>query len=184
MNRLGAALACAFTLAMLAAVAAPAGAAGFALTSPAFADDAMLPADFAGPDECKGQNISPPLAWTNRPEGTKSFAVVVSDADGSSGLGSVHWVAYGIAPATASIPSGFGGSSSPAFTGGTNSRNQTTYFGPCSRPGDAPHHYVITLIALDVGPTALPPALTREAFFTASKGHALGSSSLVVRYAR
>jgi Raf kinase inhibitor-like YbhB/YbcL family protein len=171
-------------VASLSAFAAPAAAAGFALTSPAFADDAMLPADFAGPGECKGHNISPPLAWTNPPAGTKSFAIVVTDADGGSGLGSVHWVAYGIAPDVASIPPGFGGNASPAFTGGTNSRNLTTYFGPCSRPGAAPHHYIITAIALDVGPGALPPALTREAFFAAAKDHALGSSSLVVRYAR
>ena len=157
---------------------------GFFVDSPAFADNAMLPVDFAGPGVCLGKNVSPPLRWSGAPRETKSFAVLVSDADGGRGLGSVHWVAYGISPATTALPAGFGSNPSSAYVGGTNSRKLTTYFGPCSRPGDAPHHYVITVIALDLPPGALAIGLTREGFLSAAQGHALTSSSLVVRYER
>jgi len=78
------------------ALGAPALAAGFALTSSAVADGARLPLANAGPGDCGGANVSLPLRWSNAPAATKSFAVVVIDVDGGRGLGSVHWVAYGI----------------------------------------------------------------------------------------
>lgn len=176
----------AFVLAVLLApvLCSAASAAAFSLTSPAFRDDAMLPAQFAGPGACLGQNVSPPLRWTEPPAGTRSFAIVVSDADGGLGLGSVHWVAYGIPPNVRGVPAGFGTQPSAGFTGGTNTRKLTTYFGPCSRPGDAPHHYVITVIALDLPRGALAPGMTKAELFAAAEGHALVSSSMVVRYER
>ncbi|MGH8355594.1 MAG: YbhB/YbcL family Raf kinase inhibitor-like protein, partial [Pseudomonas sp.] len=36
---------------------------------------------------CNGGNLSPELAWTNAPTGTKSFAVTVYDPDASTGSG-------------------------------------------------------------------------------------------------
>ena len=39
---------------------------------------------------CVGENVSPPLAWSNVPADTKSFALIVIDPEGSVGLGSVH----------------------------------------------------------------------------------------------
>jgi Raf kinase inhibitor-like YbhB/YbcL family protein len=174
-------LACALVLGAV----APALAAPFALTSPAVADGARVPTANAGPDACLGQNVSLPLRWTDPPAETKSFAVVVYDIDGRSGAGgTVHWVAYGIAPETRELPAGFGTAASPAFIGGTNSRNQSTYFGPCGRPGDAPHHYAFTVIACDSDTRTLAPGLTRDALFAALQGHALKSSTIVLTYGR
>ena len=45
------------------------------------------------------------------------------------------------------------------------------YSGPCT-PAGAPHHYIFTLIATDLEPTALQPGLTREELFKALEGHA------------
>ena len=173
-------LACALALGAV----APALAAPFSLTSPAVADGARVPAANAGPDACLGQNVSLPLRWTDPPPTTKSFAVVIYDIDGRSGTGTVHWVAYGIAPETRELPAGFGTTASPAFIGGTNARNVPTYFGPCGRPGDAPHHYAFTVIACDIDTRTLSPGLTREALFAALQGHALTSATLVLTYGR
>jgi len=60
----------------------------------------------------------------------------------------------------------------------------TTYYGPCSRPGDEPHHYAYTVIACDIDTRTLPPGLTRDALFSALTGHALTSATFVVRYGR
>jgi phosphatidylethanolamine-binding protein (PEBP) family uncharacterized protein len=46
---------------------------------------------------CIGENVSPPLAWSNVPPGTKSLALIMTDPEGRGGLGVDHWVAYGIA---------------------------------------------------------------------------------------
>lgn len=161
----------------------------FTLSSPAFPDNAVLPLKYAGGSLCgkdsRGGNISPPLAWADPPPGTKSFAVVMIDPDGRRGLGSVHWLAYNIPASRTALQEGDGGNPSPAdVTPGKNSRGTPGYTGPCGPPADAPHHYVIDVLALDLAPGALPANLDRDQLFQALGGHSLGPASLVVRYRR
>jgi Raf kinase inhibitor-like YbhB/YbcL family protein len=184
------ALAAAFAIgAMLwAAAATPAAAKDklFTLTSPALKDDALLPVKFAG-DNCgggAGKNISPPLAWSNAPASAKSFALIMIDPDGRRGLGSVHWVAYNIPVTRHAIKEGEGNTPPQDITGGKNSRGTVTYTGPCGPPADAPHHYVIQLLALDLAPGFLQPGLDRDELLQMINGHSLGPASLVVRYRR
>jgi len=84
----------------LASGAQYASAQSFTITSSEFKDGGMLQTKNAGNNKqnpnCIGDNVSPPLAWTNVPEGTKSFALIMYDPEGRGGLGVVHWVAYGI----------------------------------------------------------------------------------------
>lgn len=161
----------------------------FTLTSPAFSDDGMLPLKYAGGALCgkgsRGGNISPPLTWSNPPPGTKSFALVMIDPDGRRGLGSVHWVAYGIPATRTSLQEGEGSlPSSTNIVDGRNSRGTLGYTGPCGPPVDAAHHYVVDLIALDMPPEALKGGLSRDELLMAIAGHSLGPASLVVRYRR
>ncbi len=161
----------------------------FALSSPAFTDNAVLPLKYAGGTLCgkdsRGGNVSPPLAWIDPPSGTKSFAVVMIDPDGRRGLGSVHWLAYNIPASRTALQEGEGGSPPPAdVTPGKNSRGTPGYTGPCGPPADAAHHYVIDVLALDLAPGALPADLDRDQLFQALAGHSLGPASLVVRYRR
>ena len=161
----------------------------FTLSSPAFDDNGILPLKYAGGLSCgkdsRGGNASPPLTWANPPPGTKSFAVVMIDPDGRRGLGSVHWVAYGIPVARTGLKEGEGAAGAAAdFAEGRNSRGTLGYTGPCGPPADAPHHYVIDIIALDVVPGALKGGLGRDELLTAIAGHSLGPASLVVRYHR
>jgi Raf kinase inhibitor-like YbhB/YbcL family protein len=183
------------TAAVFASVIAPGIAAAaepasqlFMLSSPAFGDDGLLPLKYAGGALCgndsRGGNISPPLAWSNPPAGTKSFAVVMIDPDGRRGLGSVHWVAYGIPAARMALPEGAGDPAATDLVDGKNSRGTLGYTGPCGPPADAPHHYVIDVMALDLPPGALQPGLSRDQLLTAIAGHSLGPASLVVRYRR
>ena len=53
---------------------------------------------------CVGENISPQLSWSNPPEGTKSYAILVFDIDGRPPGGVSHWVAYGIPPRSRALP--------------------------------------------------------------------------------
>ena len=96
----------------------------------------------------------------------------------------MHWVAYDIAPSSGVLEEGAGGAESGRFVGGTNTSGTTTYVGPCPPVGDQPHHYVFSVYALDLQPGTLAPALARDAFLQAVRGHILAASSIVLRYAR
>ncbi len=131
---------------------------------------------------CPGQNVSPELAWHDAPATTKSFAILMYDIDGQYGAGVSHWVAYNIAPTTTELKEG-DGTKGVGFTGGAGTRGNANYTGPCPPQGDGPHHYLITVMALDLDPT-LAAGLTREQFLAAAKGHLLTSATIGGLFAR
>lgn len=160
---------------------------GFQVTSSAFQDGGLLTVRNAADDPmrmCGGQNISPPLQWSNVPNGTKSFGIVLLDPDGRLGEGVVHWIAYGIPGNVTSFAEGEMTKQSEKFVGGKGTRDNAMYIGPCPPVGDALHHYVFTLIATDLEPNALKGGLTRDELYTAIRGHAKGGTSIVGRYRR
>jgi Raf kinase inhibitor-like YbhB/YbcL family protein len=171
-------------------VAVPAGTAcaePFTLASPVIADGAMLPAKYAGAApgrSCGGDNVSPPLQWSNAPAATKSFALLMFDPEGGRGIGSSHWIAYGIPATLTALREGDASQAPTAYTGGKNSVGTNFYFGPCGPAGGTPHHYVISVIAMDFEPGKLPPDLTRDAFLQELRGHGLAISSIVAKYGR
>ena len=155
----------------------------FTLTSPGLSDNATLDSRHAASAlDCGGKNISLPLAWTNAPPETKSFAVTLFDPDGARGLGIVHWVLYGIPATTTTLAEG--GPPPAGSIGGINRTGKDGYYGPCPPHGEAPHHYVVQAYALDLAADAMAAALNRDELIAAMKGHVLASSSMVVRYAR
>ena len=119
---------------------------------------------------------------SNAPPSTKSFALIMIDPDGARGMGSVHWVAYNIPAARKSLKEGEGNREAKDVTEGKNSRGTNGYTGPCGPPADAPHHYIIQLLALDIAAGTLQPGLDRDGLLKMINGHSLGPASLVVRY--
>lgn len=162
----------------------------FRLSSPDYTDNAVLARESAGggpaPEmaACGGENLSPALSWSDAPSGTRSFAILIYDPDGATGRGVVHLVAYGIAPTVNRVAKGALSAPSPLFVGGSNVRSMQTYFGPCPPPADEYHHYVVTIIALDLPPDALPAGLSRQELLDRTVGHGLRSAGFVLRYRR
>ena len=158
----------------------------FDLRSSALRDGGMLKQKNAGKNpqnkNCVGENISPPLRWSNAPANTKSFAIVMFDPVGRGGMGVVHWVAYDIPASKTSLKEGEATVPSSEFKGGKNLPGTETYFGPCPPFGDKPHPYVITLIATDIAPGSLQAGMTRDELGAKLQGHILGATSLVARF--
>src|SRR5262245_54941861 len=107
------------SVAMIAATSGSRAASFFTLTSSSIQDGARIPVSFVADDPkrpcrpgsteicpCPGQNVSPQLAWSNAPAGTKSFAILMYDIDGQAGVGVSHWVAYNIAPTVLALAEG------------------------------------------------------------------------------
>lgn len=161
----------------------------FRLTSPDFFDDGMLSADNAGTGNsprgawaCGGADVSPGLAWSGAPAGTKSFAIVMDDPDAASGRGGAHWVMYDIPASALSLARG--AANHPGnFVAGNSGRGRA-YSGPCAEPGAKPHHFIFMLYALDLAPGSLLPGLNRGIFAKAIEGHNLAEASLIARYQR
>ena len=159
----------------------------FTLTSPAIQDNGTLATINACSDRqrspnCVGENISPPLAWSNPPEGTKSFALLLFDPEGRAPAGVSHMVVYGIPADVKGFAEGELSKPSEKFVGGKNLMGTGMYFGPGTPPNTDWHHYTWTIVATDLDSKALQPGMTREELAAALKDHVKGSAGLVTRF--
>jgi Raf kinase inhibitor-like YbhB/YbcL family protein len=145
----------------------------FELTSSAFDEGQPIPTKHA----CDGENVSPQLAWSSPPDGTRSLALIVHDPDAPSG-DFTHWVGWGIDPQSGDLAEG----AAPPVEG-ANGRGEDTYMGPCPPPGHGPHRYVHDLFALDTE-LDLERGSSREEVEDAIDGHVLGGTELVGTYER
>ena len=151
--------------------------AALALTSTAFTEGGAIPKRYT----CEGQDVSPPLAWSGVPPGTRGLALIVDDPDAPDPKAPkrtyVHWVLYDIPPSAASLPEG---GALPAGTRqGRNDWGRTGYGGPC--PPIGRHRYFHKLYALDtvLGDLGEPGKGELE---KAMMGHVLAESRIVGTY--
>jgi Raf kinase inhibitor-like YbhB/YbcL family protein len=143
----------------------------FILRSSAFGDGHEIPEGFT----CDGANVAPPLAWSDPPEATRSFALIVDDPDAPGGT-FTHWLVVDI-PATARELG-----ARPLGRALGNDFGRPEYGGPCPPPGRA-HRYVFTLFAVDVAALSLAGE-SRESLERALTGHTLATARLTGRYQR
>jgi hypothetical protein len=139
----------------------------FTLKSTTFADGQMMPKRVANSKtimttnpSCIGDNVSPQLSWTNVPDGTKSFIILMTDPQSRGGAGFDHWVAYGIPASVTGFAEGEVSKPSDKYVGGKSSTGVGFYSGPCALPNQTAHHFNFVLVATDFGPTDLPPGLS------------------------
>ncbi len=148
------------------------------LTSPSFAQHAEIPSQFT----CEGADVSPALAWSGPPPGTKSLALIVDDPDApdpkAPKMTWVHWVVYDLPPNSSGLPEAVA-ALPPGTRDGLNDWKRTGYGGPC--PPIGRHRYFHKLYALDtiLGDLGKP---TKAALEQAMKGHVLGQAELVGTY--
>jgi Raf kinase inhibitor-like YbhB/YbcL family protein len=150
------------------------------LKSPAFEHLGKIPARYT----CEGDDVSPPLVWTDPPPGTSSFALVVEDPDApdpqAPKMTWVHWVLYNIPKDARGLEEAVPSGRLPAGTlEGRNDWKRTGYGGPC--PPIGRHRYFHRLYALD---SKLPDlgGPTRSALVKAMEGHVLGGAELIGTY--
>lgn len=146
----------------------------FALTSPAFASGAPIPAVYS----CAGENVSPPLAWHDAPPGTKSFVLIVEDPDAPSGTFR-HWGVYDIPASATALPRG----ASAQLASVHNDFGRTGYDGPCPPPGPA-HHYHFRLAALGSASPGFPAGADVAGLWRAAQPYVLGEAELTGTFAR
>ena len=157
---------------------------GFALSdmqvsSSAFDQRGEIPAKHSG----EGEDVSPPLEWTNAPEGARSFAVICHDPDAPlispGAYGFVHWVLYNLPAGTTRLEEG----STGVGTEGQTDFGKAGYGGPMPPEGHGTHHYFFWVLALDQE-LNLDEGLTMWQFLEKVEPHVIGMNRLVGTYAR
>jgi Raf kinase inhibitor-like YbhB/YbcL family protein len=151
----------------------------FAIHSPVLSSQAAIPAKYT----CEGDDVSPPLAWSDPPAGTKSFALIVDDPDAPDPAAPkvvwVHWVVYDLPADTRELAEGASESLPAGARAGKNDWKRTGYGGPCPPVGR--HRYFHKLYALDVvlGDRG---AIGKKELEKAMAGHVLAHAELVGTY--
>ncbi len=131
--------------------------------------------------DCHGANVSPALAWSGAPAGTKSFVLVLDDYEARGGDGFIHWAVYDIPPTATSLDENAGASEPDLANGARHAYNdflRRSYGGPCP-PEGPPHKYRFTLFAIDMPSIddAGTPMTWRKLRFII-RGHILSQASL------
>lgn len=146
-----------------------------AITSPAFTHGSAVPERHTA----EGDDISPPLEWTDVPDGTRQLALVCHDPDAPLTDGFTHWVAYGIPPDASGLPEGASGQ----HVEGGNDFGKEGYGGPAPPPGHGTHHYFFHLYALDSELDA-GPGLTRAELLQRIDDHIIEQARIVGTFER
>ncbi|MFQ5928048.1 MAG: YbhB/YbcL family Raf kinase inhibitor-like protein [Terriglobia bacterium] len=151
----------------------------FQLKTSAFQPKGEIPRKYT----CDGPDVSPPLTWTEPPQGTQSFSLIVDDPDAPVGTW-VHWVLYDLPASLRELAEGIpkDGELPNGAKQGRNDFQKIGYGGPCPPPGSA-HRYFFKLYALDAK-TNLKPGATKGELLRTMEGHILAQAELVGRYKR
>lgn len=132
---------------------------------------------------CGGEDVSPPLAWRDIPQGAKSLVLICDDPDSGDEPWS-HWVIYNIPVEKTEIPEGIEkkGRLPWGALQGRNSFGNIGYGGPCPRLGET-HRYFWRLYALEEECDLMPGA-TRAQLMDWMEDRIVGQSEIVGVYSQ
>jgi Raf kinase inhibitor-like YbhB/YbcL family protein len=157
------------------------------LTSSAWPDGGQIPVKHTQ----AGDQVSPPLAWSNVPDGVASFVLIAHDVDAAMTNGTddiLHWMLWNIPAASRSLSEGL--PPRAELPDGTRqiSASGPYYRGPGAAAAGPSHHYVFELFGLDA-PLDVPavgasPPQTRAAILAAMAGHVRGKAAYVGLFKR
>ena len=127
---------------------------------------------------CEGVDVSPAIDWSDVPESTKSFALIVDDPDAPGGTWN-HWLVWDIPADRGGLTEG-----DRAGVSGTNDFGKPGYGGPCPPKGHGPHRYFFRLYAVDAKSLHLKPGARRDDLDRALRTHKTVEATYMGRYER
>ncbi|KAF3330628.1 Phosphatidylethanolamine-binding protein [Carex littledalei] len=161
----------------------------FKLVSPTFDHEGRLPRKYTNGGQGALKDLSPPLEWYNVPDGTKSLALVVEDAEVTSepdgpAVPWTHWVVMNIPPSVKRLPEGLSnkeclGQEYGQIKEGNNDWKVPGWCGPVQQSGN--HRIVFRLYALD-DEMHLGNKVTKDKLVEAIEGHVLAEAELMALF--
>lgn len=149
------------------------------ITSQDFVDGGRLPldctAEFVG---AGGRDVSPQLAWSEVPHGTKSIYVHMFDPDAPTPAGWWHWSVLNLPPGTRSLSRDAARNLPSGAVTLRHDGGGLGYLGCAPPAGHGPHRYFFTVHALDTVLDLDSSATATMAAF-AAREHVLARGSIV-----
>ncbi|MFC1877221.1 YbhB/YbcL family Raf kinase inhibitor-like protein [Thermodesulfobacteriota bacterium] len=146
------------------------------LLSTEFNDGDGVPTKFT----CEGDDVSPPLKWTNPPLDTKSFAIILEDPEDATAPGGVftHWTIFNIPSDTMELAENFSakGKVPKGAKEGKNDFEKIGYGGPCP-DGSGKHKYRFTIYSLDQK-LSLGSGISKTKLLESIQGHIIDQAEL------
>jgi Raf kinase inhibitor-like YbhB/YbcL family protein len=154
----------------------PRNGAHLTVSTPSFGDGGDIPFENT---QYRGNNF-PGVAWTAGPPDTKSYVVIMQDADVvRNGAPILHWTLYDVPPDVTKLDPGMTAAGNPpgSYYGPNMRGDAQPYAGPHPPPGPK-HHYHLQVFALD---DSLPPnpAMTYDTLTEQMRDHILASGEVV-----
>lgn len=151
----------------------------FTLRSPAFAPGSTIPKKYT----LDGDNLSPPLSWSDAPRDTRSFAILCEDPDAPSGTFR-HWAVCNINAGQNGLPEGIGGGPGSGGDCAQNDFGHDRYDGPRPPRGHGIHHYHFRVAALDTEHIDVSSSLKADELWRTIQPHILAQTETVGTYQR
>jgi hypothetical protein len=149
-------------------------AATFAVTSSAFTQGQPIPVRYT----CDGADVSPPLAFRDLPDDTRTLALILDDPDAPDCTWN-HWTFWNLPSTVPNLPEG---ADLAALGGreGKTSYGEPGYSGPCPPPET--HRYFFKAYALDAN-LDLAAGASKAELRGALEGHVIATGELMGTYA-
>ncbi len=142
------------------------------ISCPAFDHNSPIPDKYT----CKGEDVNPPLIFSDVPKEAKSLVLIVDDPDAPTKTW-VHWVVYNIPPVASEIKE----DSKPLGVEAATDFAKPGYGGPC--PPSGTHRYFFKLYALDTM-LDLPDFADKAMLEEVMQEHILAQAELIGLYSK
>ena len=143
------------------------------ITSATFQSNSKIPSKYT----CDGENINPPLQFSDISDNAKSLVLIVDDPDAPSKTW-VHWVVYNIRGDVTEVEED---STPGGGIEGITDFGRAGYGGPC--PPSGTHRYFFKLYALHTT-LDFPQNVTKQMVEEKMQGHILDQAELIGLYSR
>ena len=152
----------------------------FEIFSPAFSSGAMIPVRHT----CSGEDVSPPLAWSNVPSAAKSLALICEDPDAPGGT-FYHLGIYDLPATQTSLAEGVDTKSMPKGAKAVrNSFGSADYRGPCPPTAHGIHHYHFRLFALSTPNLTIGKGADCQILLALMLPHVVATTEVIGTFAR
>ncbi len=150
------------------------------IRSEAFDDKSIIPSKYT----CEGEDISPPLFWSQGPEETRSYLVLCEDPDAPNGTFH-HWGVYDIPVDETSLMEAMPPrTEDDGMKQAENDFNSIGYGGPCPPKRDGAHRYIFRVWALKIANLEFERTPTIPELKRMARPHVAAEAEIIGLYER